>query len=449
MKDLTKGYPAKVILAFAIPLMLGNIFQQLYNMADSKIVSTYVGTTAFAAVGATGAVSNLMIGLLSGLTQGFAIPIATSFGAKDERRMKKNVAGTIVLTIGTAVMLTVLSLLFIEDILTLLHTPSDIMPDAVSYITVILVGISFTALYNMCSNILRAVGDSKTPVYCLVASVILNIILDLLFVRVWNWGIQGAAIATVLSQAVSGGLCLAAIFKNFRDMLPDREAWNVSYALYKDLITTGLSMGLMSCIVNIGTVVLQSAINSLGTAVVTAHTAARRVFDVLTVMLYTVGVTMTTFVSQNMGAKRPERVSQGIRHAIVIVSCITTVLIVLCFACGETVLQWVSSTTDTKIIDAAVMYSKISILFFYVLGPLFVLRCSLQGMGRKVIPVCSSILEMTIKIVSANFLVPLCGYIGVAFTEPISWCAMTLLLSAAYIYRKPTTYISEATQPDT
>ncbi len=445
MKDMTKGNPAKVILMFAIPLMFGSILQQFYNIADSKIVSSYVGTNAFAAVGATGVISNVLIGFLNGLTQGFAIPIANSFGAKDFTRMKRNVACTVVLSMGTSVILTIAGLFWIQDILVLLRTPEDIMEAAVKYVSIILLGVTFTTIYNMFANILRAVGDSKTPVYCLVFSVVVNIGLDLLFVRGFSWGLSGAAAATVISQALSGLLCGAVIFFRFREILPGRDSWAFQSGVYGELTATGLSMGLMSCIVNIGTVVLQGAINSLGTPIVTAHTAARKVFDILTVMLYTVGISMTTFVSQNTGAGRPERVRQGIRQAIAIVSCITTVLIVFCFLAGRPVLQWITSTNDAEIIDAAVMYSRISIVFFYVLGPLFILRCSLQGMGRKVVPVCSSVLEMVVKVLSASFLVPALGYVGVAFTEPISWVAMTILLGSAYLLRKPGQQISDGT----
>lgn len=195
MKDMTKGYPAKVILMFALPLMVGFVFQQFYNIADSKIVSTYVGTGAFAAVGATGVISNVLIGFLSGLTQGFAIPIANSFGAKDEERMRKNVAGTVVLALSTSIVLTVCGLVWIQDILVLLHTPDDIMAAALNYVRIILIGVTFTAIYNMCANILRAVGDSQTPVYCLLTAVVLNIVLDLLFVRVFEWAITVATAA--------------------------------------------------------------------------------------------------------------------------------------------------------------------------------------------------------------------------------------------------------------
>ncbi|MGN0160759.1 MAG: MATE family efflux transporter [Lachnospiraceae bacterium] len=433
MKDLTEGYPAKVIIRLALPLMFGYILQQLYNMADSKIVSTYVGTEAFAAVGATGVISVMIIGFINGLTQGFAIPIAQSFGAKDFGRMRKYMAGTIILTLLATLILTAFSLMFIENLLVALKTPTDIFEDAVGYVRIILAGIVFTALYNLCANVLCAVGDSRTPLFCLIMAVITNIVLDILFVKFFEWKIQGAACATIISQAISGILCLTYILVKFREILPEKESWKADHGHYSNLITSGLSMGLMSCIVNVGTVVLQGAINNLGTVFVAAHTAARRIFDVLTVSLYAVGVAMTTYVSQNMGSGRMDRVRKGVFQANIIVSIFTIVLIIICFLYGETVICWLTSSDDTAIINASVMYTRVSISFFCVLGPLFVLRCSLQGMGRKIIPVCSSILEMVIKIISAHFLVPVFAYKGVAFTEPISWILMLGLLASAYL----------------
>lgn len=433
MKDLTKGYPAKVIMMFAVPLMFGYIFQQLYNMADSKIVSEFVGTDALAAVGATAVVSNTIISFINGLTQGFSILVANSFGARDMNRMRRFIAGTIALTALVVVVLTVVGLIFIVPILKLLNTPEAIMSEAVAYVRIIIAGIVFTALYNMCANILRAVGDSKTPLYCLLVAVVSNIGLDLLFVAVFHWGIEGAAIATVIAQAMSGILCGAFILIKFKNILPGREDWVLETGQYSSLISAGISMGLMGCVVNIGTIVLQGSINCLGTKIVAAHTAARRVFDILSVTIYTVGVAMTTFASQNMGADKPARVRQGVRHSILIVSVMTTILIVVCYLFARPVLVWITSTKDTAIIDAGVMYSRISIVFYYVLGPLLVLRCTLQGMGRKIIPVFTSVLEMLVKVLSANFLVPAFGYVGVAFTEPISWIVMTLVLVAAYL----------------
>lgn len=444
MKDLTKGYPAKVIMMFAIPLMFGYIFQQFYNVADSKIVSTYVSTDALAAVGATAVVFNTIIGFVNGLTQGFTILVANSFGAKDMSRMRRFVAGTIVLTFSVAIVMTILGLVFIVPILEVLNTPAEIMADAVAYVRIILAGIVFTALYNMCANILRAVGDSKNPLYCLVVAVVANIGLDLLFVCGFSWGIEGVAYATIIAQALAGVLCGAIILIKFRDVLPKKEDWKLEPGQYPNLITTGLSMGLMGCIVNIGTIVLQGSINSLGTDIVAAHTASRRVFDVLTVTLYTVGIAMTTYASQNMGAGKPERVRQGVRHSNLIVTGITTVLIVVCYLVGRPLLAWLVGSDNAEILDASVMYLKVSVWFFYVLGPLFVLRCTLQGMGRKIIPICSSIMELVVKILSAAFLVPALAYVGVAFTEPISWIVMIIPLIVAYVVKSPEKVLAES-----
>ena len=317
------------------------------------------------------------------------------------------------------------------------------MQDALAYVRIIIYGNLFFALYNMCANMLRAVGDSKRPLYCLLLGIVGNIFLDLLFVGPMKMGITGAAYATVISQAISGICCLAVIIQKYREILPYKEDWRLETEQYSALITTGLSMGLMSCIVNIGTVVLQSSINSLGTKIVAAHTASRRAIDVLMVALYTIGLAMTTYVSQNMGAKKPERIKQGVRHALIMVTVFTTILIVICFVFGEGIIRWLTSTDDMEIIQASVMYIHVSVVFFYMLGPLFVLRCSLQGMGRKVVPVCSSVLEMCVKILSAMLLVPALGYFGVALTEPVSWCVMTILLAAAYISKSPEKLLEE------
>ncbi len=432
MKDLTKGSPAKIIIMFTIPVMLGYILQQLYNMADGKIVSAYVSPKALAAVGATAVVSNTIIGFINGLTQGFAIPVANAFGAKDYKKLKKYVAGTFVLTFVSSVILTVLSLKFINNILTWLDTPGEIMPQAVAYVKIILAGIILTAVYNCSANLLRAVGDSKTSLYCLLVSVIVNIGLDLLFVCGFDWGIKGAAYATIIAQGLAGVLCASYMAIKYKEILPEKGDFVPEKEQYRTLISTGLSMGLMSCIVNVGTVVLQGAINKLGTNIVTAHTAARRVFDILSVMIFTFGISLTTFVSQNMGAGKYDRVKQGVRQTLAIVTAVTTVLIIVCYLFSKPVFMWLSSSDEPEIVDSAVMYAKISILFFYVLGPLFIFRYSLQGMGRKIIPIMSSVLEMLVKILSAGFLVPKLGYVGVAFTEPISWIVMTILLATAY-----------------
>lgn len=437
MKELTKGKPWKVILLFAIPIICRSIFQQLYNFVDSKIVSTYISTNAFAAVGATAVVSNTIIGFLNGFTQGFAISVANSYGAKDYKRMRKYIAGSIVLAFSIAIILTAVSLFFIGDLLKILATPEDIMGDALAYVKIILCGIIFTAVYNLCANILMAVGDSKTPLYCLIVALVINTGLDILFVKGLSMGIKGAAYATIISQAIAGGLCVIYIFMRFKIIVPSKGDWRLEKKQYPELFTTGLSMGLMGCIVNVGTLALQNAINKLGTAYVAAHTAARKLFDMLTILIFSIAVAMTTFVSQNMGAGKFARVRQGIRQAIYMATIATTFLIFVCYTFGEGILKWITSTDDATIISAAVMYMKISIVFFYVLGPLLILRCSLQGMGHKVMPLFSSAMEMVVKIVSANLIVPVLAYKGVAFTEPISWVLMTIMLTVSYMIARP------------
>ena len=443
MKDLTKGYPAKVILMFAIPLMFGNIFQQFYNMADSKIVSTYVGTGALAAVGATAVISNTLIAFINGSTQGYSILIASSFGANDMKRMRHFVAGTMVLTACITLIITLAGVLFIEPILEFLNTPAEIMVDAVAYVRIILAGIVFTALYNMCANILRAVGDSKTPLYCLLIAVVANIVLDLLFVCGFSWGIEGAAVATIIAQAMSGFMCAGIILKKFREVLPTKDDWKPEQGQYSNLIWSGLSMALMGCIVNVGTIALQGAINGLGTDIVAAHTAGRRVFDILGVVLFTIGMAMTTFASQNMGAGKPGRVRQGVRHANLMVTGMTVVIQCIWLLFGRAVIRWITGTDNQAIIESAELYMNIMIWFMYVLGPLFVLRCTLQGMGRRIIPLVSSFVELVIKVLSANLLVPVLGYLGVAYTEPISWIVMIIPLIVAYMVKPPEKMIRE------
>lgn len=433
MKELTKGSPWKVILQFAIPLMIGYVCQNFYNLADSKIVSAYVSTKALGAVGATNDIFTSIIAFLIGMTQGFAIPIAASFGAQNYEKLKKNVAGTIVLTMGLGTILLILSELFIEKILHLLGTPQDLMVDAVSYIRIILAGILFSALYNMCANILRGLGDSKTPVICLLISVFVNIGLDYLFVAILPFGIQGAAYATIISQLLSGVLCLTIIWKKFSVVLLGRAEFSYDGKIYGELLSTGLAMAMMSCIVNLGSVFLQSAINTLGSTIVTAHTAARKIFGILNVILYCVALAMTTFSSQNMGAGEYGRIRKGLKQSLLMQTIMTTGLVIFSFLFARPILQWVVSSDNPEIINASLLYTKISVVFYYVLGPLLTLRCTLQGIGKKFMPVFTSFVEMALKILSAAFLVPALGYFGVALTEPISWVVMTIFLAAAYI----------------
>ena len=319
MKDLTVGKPMKVIWLFAVPMILGQIAQQLYSFTDSAIVGNYVSSQALAAVGATSVISNMIIGFLNSGTMGLAIPIAKYYGAKDYHNMRRCIGASAIMTLLASIVLTVLSLIFIRPILVLLKTPDDILDMAASYVIIIIVGIIFCSLYNLCANILRAVGDSKTPLIFLGISVVLNIVLDLMFIRAFDMGVRGAAIATDISQALAGILALIYILVKAKHLIPEKDEYSVEKSDRSDLIQSALA---------IGTVILQRAINGLGTDIVTAHTAARKIFDILMFMLYIVGNAVTTYVSQNMGAGRYDRVHQGVRAAIIINTIITTVMII-------------------------------------------------------------------------------------------------------------------------
>lgn len=432
MKDLTKDYPAKVIILFAIPLMIGNIAQHIYNITDSKIVSLYVGPNALAAVGATAVISNLLIGFMNGLTQGFAIVTARHFGAKNDKGLRRSVAGTFLLVAVFTVILTIIGYAFSEPVLKLLNTPEEIMNDAVTYIRIILGGLVFSAIFNMSANTLRAVGDSKRPLYCIFGSIVINIFLDIVFAKYLNMGIKGVAYATVIAQAICALACMLILFIKTKMIIPLRNELVITGKEYKELLTFGFAMGFMGCIVNLGTIILQSGINGLGTTVMTAHVSARRVLDIMMVMVYTIGFSMTTYVSQNYGAGKISRIKQGITHAIIIDSIITTVLIVFCYIFCKDLVCWIASSSDPLIISNGEMYLKIGVVCFYALGPLFIFRCSLQGMGSKFVPLLTSTMELCIKILSVIFLVPWLKYFGIALTEPISWIAMMIVLAIGY-----------------
>ena len=359
MKDLTEGKPIKVIWLYALPMILGQIAQQLYNFCDSAIVGNCINPEALAAVGATSVISNTLIGFLNSATLGLSIPIARYFGAQDKKNMRKCIGVSAILTLVSAIVLTIVGLLFIYDLLVLLDTPEEIIHMADNYVKYILAGLIFSAVYNFGANLLRAVGDSKTPLIFLSISVVLNIGLDLLFIQVFQSGVAGAAIATVISQAVAGIACFIYIFTKCRFLIPEKDEFRVARADFNDLVQSALAMGFMSCIVNFVTVTLQSSINKLGTNIITAHTAARKIFDILDVVLYIIGNAVTTFVSQNLGAKRIDRVKTGVRAGIIINTIATTIIILIGFPASPLLIRLIAGTNVPAVIAPAVMYIRI------------------------------------------------------------------------------------------
>ena len=431
--NMTEGNILKNLIYFAVPVLIGNVFQQLYNVADTAIIGNILGDNALASVGASTPVYNLMIGFANGLTNGFAIIIARYFGADNEREMKKSVSLTYVLSAIIAVILTLSGIAFLHPLMKSLKTPDEIIGDTESYMRIIMMFSAVTIAYNMLAGMMRAIGNSKAPLYFLVISTFVNIGLDILFVKGFEMGVAGAAYATVISQGVSVILCFIYVMKKcnfliFRktDLIFDRE-------LLSDLASTGLSMGLMYAIVSVGSVILQGAVNSLGTSTITAHTAARKIDDIFMLPLSTASMSASTFTSQNFGAGKMDRVKKGIKYSILIAFAWSafSVLVVLLFR--RPLIVALTGTTDKTVISTASQYIIWNVSFFFVLSVLIILRSSLQGVGRKLVPVSGSVMELLLKVLASLVIAPQLGYFGICILEPVIWLVCSLMVIADYI----------------
>ena len=436
MKELTRGNPFKIILAFALPIIAGNLFQQMYNMVDSIIVGRAIGVEAFASLGSTSYVSNLLIGFMSGLTNGFSIVTARHFGAGDREKVRRSVAGTIILGLSVSAIFTVLSMFLLKHFLRLLDTPDEIFDMAYGYIRIILMFMTTAMLYNMAAGVLRAVGDSLTPLIFLIISSFVNIGLDLLFIVKFNMGINGAAYATIISQAFSFILCCIYIIVRFPYLIPKKEEFRITLHEVGQLMSMGLSFALMFSIVEIGSLVLQRAINGFGTDTIAAHTAARKISSILMLPYSALGSACATYCSQNLGANKPHRVFPGIRSAILISWIWSAVAILIGYTASGFIVELIAGTENPYIVDTASTYLRINTPFYFVLGVLIVMRSSLQGLGRKTVPVASSVIEMIGKAVVAFVLAPMLGYFGVMISEPSVWILMTILLVLGYVTDK-------------
>jgi putative MATE family efflux protein len=437
VKDLTKGNTLRLILGFAFPLAVGNIFQIFYSLVDTRIVGSFLGENALAAVGSTSSLNNMIIGFLMGMTNGFAIITARYFGAKDEKGLRKSAAAAFSMGIVISVFFTVISVLGLRPILEALHTPEELTEQAYQYFRIILLGMTGAMLYNVCAGLFRAVGDSMTPLLFLIASTGVNIGLDLLFVCVFQMGVEGAAIATVISQVLSFLGCFIYMQKRYsmlhfgrEDLRPDRE-------LMKEMLTIGISMGFMNSLINIGSVVLQRAINSLNDAAyIVAHTAARKITEIFMLPFGVFGGAMATFCGQNLGAGRADRIRKGLKEVIVIswVWCALTVL--LSYTVVPGLVKLITATEQEQIIDTASLYMQMDTILYFVTAVICILRNAMQGIGDSVTPIISSFLELLCKFLVAVFLTPYWGYWAIIWSEPISWVIMIipLLINA---YRNP------------
>lgn len=437
MKDLTKGKPSVLILTFALPIFLANLLQLTYSIVDTRIVGTFLGENMLAAVGATTTLSNLIIGFLLGLSNGFAIVTAQKFGAKDIRAVKKSFATAIILGVSTALVLTVAGLVFLHPILKFLNIPDELFKESASYISVIIAGLLATFLYDICAAVLRAIGDTITPLIILAISVALNVAGDIFFVVIVKAGVRGAAVATVLAQLIAFIVCAFYMVKKYDILRLSRTDFKgMESAMVKNMLGGGLSMGFMSSLVNIGSLTLQTAINKLGQDIIVAHTAVRKISEIFMVMFTVFGQTMATYCGQNIGAGKVDRVKKGIRLSILYTCIWCTLIIIASYTIGGWLVYLVTGSSNDAVIVNATNYLKFDTIFYYVTAVICIVRNAMQGLGEHITPLISSSLEMIGKIIIAATLVPVMGYTGVIIAEPLVWFIMVIPLIVK-IYRMP------------
>ena len=434
VQDLTKGKPINLIIRFCLPLMVGNMFQQFYNMVDSIVVGKFVGKAALSAVGSVSSLNFLVIGSVIGLCSGFAIPIAQSFGAGDRDKIRKLTFNIIVLSAGIGTVVTVLMLAFADNLLRFLNTPEDIFADAYSYIVIIFGGIVATVLYNLLASLIRAVGDSKTPLYFLILSSVLNIVLDLLFVIKFSMGVKGVAIATVISQAVSGLLCLIYVKKQFYILHIHREDMKMDKKLCKELLYAGLPMSLQFSITAIGSVMLQSCVNSLGSDVIAAVTAASKTQLMIVLPSETIGLTMATYCGQNLGARRVDRIKTGVRQALFLALIYSAIAMLIAYFGGTYISLLFIDRSETLVLSYISQFLLTCSLFYPVLILIFIFRNSLQGIGYSISAMMAGVFELVARGVAGFGFVLRFGYKAVCFANPAAWAAADLLLIPMLIY---------------
>lgn len=438
-KDMTDGPSMKLILGFALPLLAGMIFQQVYSLMDMIIVGRCLGVNSLAAVGATGSINFLIIGFCLGVCNGFALPVAQRFGARDYDGLRRYVGNSAVLAASIGITVTVLTVVLCRGILTLMRTPSDIIDLSYQYIVIIFAGIPATILYNLLSAHLRALGDSLTPVIFLIISALLNIGLDLLFIITLGWGVSGAAFATVLSQTVSGLLCLTLIIFKFDILHPKKDDWRPEKMYIRNLLHMGLPMGFQYSITAIGSVVLQASVNSLGSVAVASMTAAGKISMFVVCPFDALGSTMATYSGQNVGAGKLERLNQGLRSAVILGAIYSTLIFVVLFFFGESLIH-VFLSPDEQNVEAVVAWARqfqiANAAFYFPLALVNIVRFLIQGMGFSGLAVFAGISEMAARTLVGLCFVPVFGFAAACFANPLAWILADCFLIPAFYYCK-------------
>ncbi len=436
--DMTVGSPTKALLLFALPIFLGQLFQQFYNVTDIKVIGIRLGDTAIAAMNSVGAVYGILIGIANGLNNGCAIIAARYFGAKDSVMLRRTVAHMLVINFGATAVFALLGLSFIDPLMALMEVPDTLYADARVYLTFILCGMASTIAYNMCAALLRSVGDSRTPLYFLIGSSIVNVGLDVTFVLWLDLGIGGAAAATIIAQVLSAFLCLIYIKRSKPELHIGRGDFVFDGELLKELLAMGFSMGLITSLVSFGSAAVTRANNALseagwGDEVITANGSARRIDGLFMMPLSTLGTALATFVSQNKGAGHVDRIRKAIRSALGLGVLWSALGVAVIYTLGGTLVRLITDTDNAEIIKYAVLYMRINCPFFFMLITLLIFRSVLQGLGKKIVPIGTAAVELVMKFFAASVLVPAYGFIGICVAEPAIWTVTAVAVSVVYV----------------
>ena len=434
--DLTKGNPLYLILTFALPVLLGSAFQQVYTISDTMIAGHFLGDSALAAIGASSSVYSMMLLFANGLGNGCGSVLGKFFGMGDMDRARKATFVMIVLNLAAACAITAAMLLTGDWLMRWQNTPEAVFSDALAYMYILFGGFVMTVAYNASAAFLRALGNSRTALYFLMIACALNLLLDVLMVVGLGWGVAGAALATVIAQGVSAVLCLMFIRRRFRDFIPGREDCRPEGRLWGEMASTGLSMGLMNSVYAIGSVTMQGAINGLGETVLTAHTAARKILVVMMQPATALSTAASAFTSQNRGAGEWKRIRTAIRQVMMLITGLCILIAAVLYGCGEGFIRGLIGTGNEEIIRLAVMNLCINAPLFLPEGVLVIMRQTLQALGMRIAPVLVSCIELVIKVLFAWYAVPLWGYTGASCAEPSTWVVCCIFIVGVYFVNK-------------
>ncbi len=432
MHTLTKGSPLKLVVLFTIPLLIGNVFQQLYSFMDALIVGRTIGKDALAAVGATGSINFLIIGFAQGTTAGLSVLTAQAFGARDERGVRKSFGTSIWIALGLTVILTALSVSMTRPLLTLMQTPAEIIDQSVAFVRVIFIGVGASMAFNLLSNMMRALGDSRTPLIFLIIATVVNIALELLFILVFHWGVAGAGWATVIAQMFSAILCWWFIKRRIPLLVIRKADMKIDWPDIVRHIKVGLPMGFSMSIIAIGAVILQVMLNTLGTDAVAAYTAAGRIDQLATLPASSFGLAMATYAAQNLGAREYGRIRRGVHQTLVLNVAVSAGLGALIILFGRPLVNLFLGPNQPAVTALAQTYFHYNASMYWLLAILFTMRNLLQGLGKTMVPTVAGLFELVMRAFAGIVLVTHLGFAGASMANPLAWVGSVIVLVNVY-----------------